>query len=190
MELIFEISKPGRKGYSLPDLDVPTAELPAQYQRKKPAELPELSEPEIVRHFVNLSILNHHVDKGFYPLGSCTMKYNPKINEETARYPGFTHLHPLQPEKTVQGALRLMYELGEYLKRIVNLDAITLQPAAGAHGEFTAISMFKAYFKKKGEPRKYILIPDSAHGTNPASVNFSGFKPVTINSDAQGLVDI
>ncbi|MCX7994687.1 MAG: aminomethyl-transferring glycine dehydrogenase subunit GcvPB [candidate division WOR-3 bacterium] len=190
MELIFERSRPGRKGFSLPRLDVPESELPSKYRRKTPAELPELSEPEVVRHFINLSILNHHVDKGFYPLGSCTMKYNPKINEETARYPGFTQLHPLQPERTVQGALQLMYELGEYLKKIVNLDAITLQPAAGAQGEFTAISMFKAYFNKKGERRKYILIPDSAHGTNPASVNFSGFKPLTINSDDQGLVDI
>jgi glycine dehydrogenase subunit 2 len=190
MELIFEISQSGRKGYSLPVLDVPATKLPEKFQRKQPASLPEISEPEIMRHFINLSILNHHVDKGFYPLGSCTMKYNPKINEETSRYPGFAHLHPLQPEKTVQGALKLMYELGEYLKKIVNLDAITLQPAAGAHGEFTAISMFKAYFNKKGEPRKFILVPDSAHGTNPASVNFSGFKPLTLGSDSQGLVDI
>ncbi|MEO0190400.1 MAG: aminomethyl-transferring glycine dehydrogenase subunit GcvPB, partial [candidate division WOR-3 bacterium] len=190
MELIFELSRPGRKGYSLPVLDVPAVRLPEQYRRKEPAYLPEVSEPEIMRHFVNLSTLNHHVDKGFYPLGSCTMKYNPKINEETCRYQGFAHIHPLQPEKTVQGALKLMYELGEYLKKVVNLNAITLQPAAGAQGEFTAISMFKAYFKKKGEQRKYILIPDSAHGTNPASVNFSGFKPITLGSDNQGLVDI
>jgi len=190
MDLIFEISRSEKKGYSLPALDVPNVSLPEEFRRKKLAPLPEVSEPEIMRHFVNLSTLNHHVDKGFYPLGSCTMKYNPKINEETCRYPSFAHLHPLQPEKTVQGALRLMYEFGEYLKRIVNLDAITLQPAAGAHGEFTAISIFKAYFKKKGEPRKYVLIPDSAHGTNPASVNFSGFKPKTLGSDSQGLVDI
>lgn len=190
MELIFEISKSGRKGYSLPRLDVPDVSLPERFRRKEPAILPEVSEPEIIRHFINLSILNHHVDKGFYPLGSCTMKYNPKINEETSRYPGFACLHPLQPEKTVQGALKLMYELGEYLKKIVNLEAITLQPAAGAHGEFAAISIFKSYFNKKGEPRKYVLIPDSAHGTNPASVNFSGFKPVTVGSDAQGRVDI
>ncbi|MGB9721286.1 MAG: aminomethyl-transferring glycine dehydrogenase subunit GcvPB [bacterium] len=190
MELIFEISRPGRKGYSLPLLDCPKIELAEKYQRKMPAELPEISEPEIMRHFVNLSTLNHHVDKGFYPLGSCTMKYNPKINEETCRYAGFSHLHPLQPEKTAQGALRLVYELGEYLKKIVNLDAVTLQPAAGAQGEFTAISMFKAYFNKKRESRRYILVPDSAHGTNPASVNFSGFKPLTLGSDSQGLVDI
>ncbi len=160
------------------------------YQRKVPAPLPEVSEPQIIRHFVNLSALNHHVDKNFYPLGSCTMKYNPKINEEAARMPGFVDIHPLQSEKTVQGALEIIYECGEYLKKVVNLDAITMQPAAGAQGEFTAISMFKAFFNKKNEERKYILVPDSAHGTNPASVNFSGFSPVTLPSDDEGLVDI
>lgn len=190
MELIFEISKPGRKGYSLPACDVPEMDLPSIHKRKTPAELPEVSEPQLIRHFVNLSVLNHHVDKNFYPLGSCTMKYNPKINEELVGLDGFTNIHPLQPEKTTQGALKLMYELGEYLKKIVNLDAITLQPAAGAQGEFTAISMFKAYFNKKSENRKYILVPDSAHGTNPASVNFSGFKPTTLPSNDEGLVDI
>ena len=190
MELIFEISKPGRKGYSLPVGDVPKAVLPEKYRRQTMALIPEVSEPQIVRHFVNLSTLNHHVDKNLYPLGSCTMKYNPKINEELSRAEGFTDIHPLQPENTVQGALKLMYELGEYLKQMVNLEAITLQPAAGAHGEFTAISMFKAYFNKKREARKYILVPDSAHGTNPASVNFSGFKPITLPSNDYGLVDI
>lgn len=190
MELIFEISKQERKGYTLPSLDVEEIKLPEYLLRKEPADLPELSEPEIVRHFVNLSVLNHHVDKGFYPLGSCTMKYNPKINEESSRFSGFTSIHPLQPQKTVQGALKLMYELGEYLLTIVNLDAITLQPAAGAQGEFTAISIFKAYLKKRGENRRYILIPDSAHGTNPASVNFSGFKPLTLPSDSSGTVDL
>jgi glycine dehydrogenase subunit 2 len=190
MELICEISKPGRKGYSLPECDVPAVEIPELFRRKSSAELPEVSEPQIMRHFVNLSVLNHHVDKHFYPLGSCTMKYNPKINEETSRLTGFTSLHPLQPEKTVQGALKLIYECGEYLKKIVNLDVITMQPAAGAQGEFTAISMFKAYFNKKNEKRTYILVPDSAHGTNPASVNFSGFKPIKLPSNDQGLVDI
>lgn len=153
-------------------------------------ELPEISEPQLMRHFVNLSTLNHHVDENLYPLGSCTMKYNPKINEETCRLPGFSGLHPCQPEATTQGALQLMYELGEMLKKIVNLQGITLQPAAGAQGEFTAISMFKAHFKKKHEDRKFVLIPDSAHGTNPASVNFSGFKPITLPSDENGLVDV
>jgi glycine dehydrogenase subunit 2 len=134
--------------------------------------------------------MNHHVDKDFYPLGSCTMKYNPKINEELVRLPGFTKLHPLSGAASAQGALQLMYELGEYLKAVVNLDAITLQPAAGAQGEFSAISMFKAYFNKKKETRQYILVPDSAHGTNPASVNFSGFRPLTLPSNDRGLVDV
>jgi glycine dehydrogenase subunit 2 len=190
MELILEISKPGRKGYSLPAHDVPRAEIPLEFRRTKAAALPEVSEPQIMRHFVNLSALNHHVDKDFYPLGSCTMKYNPKINEEAARIPGFAHLHPLQPEATVQGALQLMHECGETLRKIVNLDAITLQPAAGAQGEFTAISMFRAYFNKRRESRTYILVPDSAHGTNPASVNFSGFTPLTLPSNEHGLVDV
>jgi len=190
METIFEISKQGRRGYSLPECDVPVIEISQDHRRREYARLPEVSEPQIMRHFVNLSSMNHHVDKGFYPLGSCTMKYNPKINEETSRFAGFAGIHPLQPEKTIQGALQLMYELGDHLKKIVNLDAITLQPAAGAQGEFTAISMFKNYFKKHNEKRQYILVPDSAHGTNPASVNFSGFKPLTLPSNAQGLVDI
>jgi len=190
MELIFEISKPGRIGYSLPRHDVPEVKVPEQYRRKHAADLPEVSEPDVVRHFVNLSTRNHHVDKDFYPLGSCTMKYNPKINEAACRMPGFAALHPLQPVSTVQGALRLMHELGEDLKKIVNLASITLQPVAGAQGEFTAISMFKAYFNKKGEARKNIIVPDSAHGTNPASVNFSGFTPVTLPSNREGLVDI
>ncbi len=190
MELIFEISKPKRKGYSLPECDVPRKKLSELHCRNTPAELPEVSEPQIMRHFVNLSVSNHHVDKNFYPLGSCTMKYNPKINEEMVRLDGFTAIHPFQQERTVQGALKLIYDLGEYLRKTVNLDAITLQPAAGAQGEFTAISMFKAYFNKKGENRKYMLIPDSAHGTNPASVNFSGYKPITLPSNNEGLVDI
>lgn len=190
MELIFEISKQGRKGYSLPACDVPEIKISDRFRRKKIATLPEVSEPQVMRHFVNLSSMNHHVDKDFYPLGSCTMKYNPKINEETSRLGGFTDIHPLQPEKTTQGALRLMYELGDYLKKIVNLDAITLQPAAGAQGEFTAISMFKTHFNKQNEARQYILVPDSAHGTNPASVNFSGFKPITQPSNDKGLVDV
>jgi len=190
VELIIERTRPERKGYSLPSRDAPLYPLPDDFKRQSPARLPEVSEPQIMRHFVNLSVMNHHVDKNFYPLGSCTMKYNPKINEETARLHGFSHIHPLQPQRALQGALKLMYELGEYLKAIVNLDAITLQPAAGAQGEFTAISMFRAYFNKKKESRKYILVPDSAHGTNPASVNFSGFRPLTLPSSESGLVDV
>ncbi len=194
MKLIFEESKSGRKGYSLPALDLPAQAgkdlIEERFLRKGDLRLPELSEPEVVRHFVNLSSMNHHVDKGFYPLGSCTMKYNPKINEEVSRETGFTELHPFQPVATVQGALRLMAELGEFLLRIVGLDAITLQPAAGAQGEFTGIMMIRAYHRKKGEKRDRILIPDSAHGTNPASVTLSGFVPVQLSSNEQGLVDI
>lgn len=190
MELISEISKPGRKGYSLPVHDVPKVDISMEFRRKTTAKLPEVGEPQIMRHFVNLSKLNHHVDKNFYPLGSCTMKYNPKINEEAARIPGFAHIHPFQPEETAQGALQLMYECGESLRKIVNLDAITLQPAAGAQGELAAITMFRAYFNKKNESRTYILVPDSAHGTNPASVNFSGFKPLTLPSNEHGLVNV
>ncbi len=190
MEYIFEISRTGRQAYSLPELNISKYNIDSKYQRKSVLGLPEVSEPQLMRHFVNLSALNHHVDKNFYPLGSCTMKYNPKINEELCRLPGFASLHPLQPEQTVQGALKLMFELGEMLKKIVNLKGITLQPAAGAQGEFTAISMFKAYFNKQGQNRKYILVPDSAHGTNPASVNFSGFKAITLPSDENGLVDV
>jgi glycine dehydrogenase subunit 2 len=190
VKLIFEQTRPGRKGYSLPSSDVASYDLDVVFRRRMTTPLPEVSEPQITRHFVNLSVMNHHVDKDFYPLGSCTMKYNPKINEETARLHGFSGIHPLQPQNTTQGALTLMYELGEYLKAIVNLDAITLQPAAGAQGEFTAISMFKAHFNKKNEARKFILVPDSAHGTNPASVNFSGFQPLTLPSSANGLVDV
>jgi glycine dehydrogenase subunit 2 len=171
-------------------MDVPAYTMPLVFERQNDSSLPEVSEPDIMRHFVNLSVLNHHVDKNFYPLGSCTMKYNPKINEETARSAGFAGIHPLQHCRTVQGALQLMYDLGEYLKGIVNLPAITLQPAAGAQGEFTAISMFKAYYSTKQEARRHILVPDSAHGTNPASVNFSGFKPLTLPSNERGLVDV
>jgi glycine dehydrogenase subunit 2 len=190
MELIIERSRAGRRGYSLPKGDTAAYTLNEDHARRSDAPLPEISEPQIMRHFVNLSAMNHHVDKNFYPLGSCTMKYNPKINEETARLPGFAMTHPFQTSSTVQGALQLMFELGEYLKAVVNLDAVTMQPAAGAQGEFTAISMFKAHFNKKGETRRHILVPDSAHGTNPASVNFSGFKPLTLPSDEHGLVDV
>jgi len=193
MKTIFEYSRPGKRGYYLPKLDCPERKLeamiPKEYLREE-LPLPEVSEVEVVRHFINLSVLNHHVDKGFYPLGSCTMKYNPKINETIAASPQFTNCHPLQPEDTVAGNLMLIEELGKLLLEIIGLDAITLQPAAGAHGEFTALLIVRKYFKEKREKREKILIPDSAHGTNPASVTMSGHKSCTIPSDETGQISI
>lgn len=193
-KLIFELSSKGRRGYTLPKCDVPeekiTELIPQEMLREKPAELPEVSEAGVVRHFVNLSVLNHHVDKGFYPLGSCTMKYNPKINEDMARLPGFAHIHPLQPEETVQGALQLMYELGQYLCEIAGMDEITLQPAAGAQGELTGLLMMRAYHQTQGNPRSKVILPDSAHGTNPASIVTAGYKTVQIRSNERGLVEL
>ncbi len=189
--LIFDLSKTGRRAWSLPQLDVPDVDIEKSLgeEIRRDNRLPELSETDIIRHFVRLSILNHHVDKGFYPLGSCTMKYNPKVNEYVSRLPGFTNLHPYEPEELVQGALQLMFELGELLKEITGFDAITLQPAAGAHGELTGIMMVRKFFEKKGEDRKIVLVPDSAHGTNPASVVLSGFQTVQIKSNSLGLID-
>ncbi len=184
---IFELSSPGRKAWSLPKLDVPPVD--AGEHRRKDNSLPELSEVDIARHFNRLSVMNHHVDRSFYPLGSCTMKYNPKVNELTCRLAGFTSLHPLQPEELTQGALQLMYELQEFLAEITGFDAVSLQPAAGAHGELTGIMMVRKYFEKRGERRDVVLVPDSAHGTNPASVALSGFKPVQIKSNEHGQVD-
>jgi len=190
--LIFDESKAGRKGYTLPDLDVPykTGLLPDKFLRKNDLPLPEVSEGSVMRHFVNLSVQNHHVDKGFYPLGSCTMKYNPKINEKTARLEGFTNLHPFQSSVTAQGALRLMRELSRALCEITGMQAITLQPAAGAHGELTALLLMRAYHIHQGNARKKVIIPDSAHGTNPASIAAAGYSVVQIPSDAFGLVDL
>ncbi|MFH0801777.1 MAG: aminomethyl-transferring glycine dehydrogenase subunit GcvPB [bacterium] len=192
--LIFEISVPGKKGYSLPPLDVPEKEvsslLPGTMLAGSPPPLPEVSEPELVRHFTRLSCLNYGVDSGSYPLGSCTMKYNPKINEKVARLPGFADIHPLQPEGTVQGALRLMAELSTYLCEITGMEQVSLQPAAGAHGELTALLMIKKYFDHRGEKRKVILVPDSAHGTNPASAALCGFEVIQVPSDEKGNVDL
>ncbi|MFH1942714.1 MAG: aminomethyl-transferring glycine dehydrogenase subunit GcvPB [bacterium] len=192
--LLFELSSEGRCGYSLPRLDVPEIPLdkliPVEYHRKNVAELPELSELDVFRHFVHLSTMNHHVDKGFYPLGSCTMKYNPKINENLARLDGFSSIHPTQEPKDARGAIRLMVELGEYLCAIAGMDGITLQPAAGAHGEMTGIKIIRAYHENRGRPRHKIILPDSAHGTNPASATISGYETVQIKSTEEGLVDI
>ncbi len=192
-KIIFEHSSTGKVGYSLPEfegLKQPASILPKSMLRTKDAELPEVSEPEVVRHFVRLSDLNHHVDKDLYPLGSCTMKYNPKINDQLASLTGLTEINPNQDDDTVQGALQIMYELERYLGEITGLPAVTLQPAAGSHGEFVGVSIMKKYHELKGENRKYILIPDSAHGTNPASVAACGFKARNVNSLDDGTIDI
>ena len=187
---IYELSSPGRVGVDFPEPDVPRAKLPDALLRKE-LPLPELSEVDVVRHFVKLSTFNYSIDSGFYPLGSCTMKYNPKINEDTARLPGFTNLHPMQPIETTQGALVLMYQLQEWLKEISGFDAITLQPAAGAHGEFTGVLTMRAYHRDRGDmKRNKMLIPDAAHGTNPATSAMSGLKVVQIPSDERGNVDL
>lgn len=193
--LIFEMSKPGRVGYNLPELDVPEVDvasmLPKHLIRETPAELPEVSELQVVRHYTELSRRNHGVDTGFYPLGSCTMKYNPKINEDVARYPGFAQTHPYQAEETVQGALEVMYNLQQDLAEITGMDAVTLQPAAGAAGEWTGLMMIRAYHESRGEKhRTKVIVPNSAHGTNPASATIAGLETVTIPSDERGLVNI
>lgn len=193
--LIFEQSKPGRIGYSLPEMDVPETDLnellPEGYLREEEPELPEVSELDIMRHYTALSNRNHGVDSGFYPLGSCTMKYNPKINENVARFPGFAHLHPLQDESSVQGALELMYDLQEHLIEITGMDQVTLNPAAGAHGEWTALMMVRAFHEANGDTKRTkVIVPDSAHGTNPASASCAGFETITVKSNENGLVDL
>ncbi|SKA88528.1 aminomethyl-transferring glycine dehydrogenase subunit GcvPB [Sporosarcina newyorkensis] len=193
--LIFEMSKAGRVGYSLPELDVPEVDvasiLPQPLIRQVDVELPEVAELDIMRHYTALSRRNHGVDSGFYPLGSCTMKYNPKINEAVARFPGFARVHPLQDESTVQGALEVAYDLQEHLAEITGMPAVTLQPAAGAHGEWTALMMIRAFHEANGDTeRTKVLVPDSAHGTNPASATVAGFDTVTVKSNDNGLVDL
>jgi len=194
MELSFDLSKSTRRAFRFSELDVPERKMsefiPERYIRKQDALLPEVAEPELARHFVHLSTLNHHMDKGFYPLGSCTMKYNPKINEDVARLAGFADLHPLAPVSITQGALQLMYELEKLLSEISGFDAVTLQPSAGAQGELCANLITRAYFKHKNENRTKAIIPDSAHGTNPASVILSGFESVTVRSNPKGLIDL
>jgi glycine dehydrogenase subunit 2 len=193
--LLFDRSAPGRKGYSLPACDVPERPVvdlvPAQYLRKTPAELPQLSEPDVVRHFTHLSKLNYSIDSGFYPLGSCTMKYNPKVNEVAVNQPGWRSIHPYQPEATVQGALHLMHDLQSLLCEIAGMDAMTLQPAAGAHGELTGLLMIQAYHRSNGEAhRNEVIAPDSSHGTNPATASMVGYKLITVRSDKRGRVDL
>ena len=194
-ELLFELSRAGRRCHMLPECDVPAVSvgefLPASALAAAPPPLPEVGEINLIRHFTNLSTRNMSIDTNFYPLGSCTMKYNPKRHERLASLPGFADLHPLQPDDTTQGMLQLLYEMQEYLAEISGLDAVSLQPAAGAHGELTALYIAAAYFRDRGEAqRRKVLVPDSAHGTNPASAALAGFETVTIKSNAHGLVDL
>jgi glycine dehydrogenase subunit 2 len=193
-KLIFELSRADRHAYSLPECDVPVADpaqlLPKHLLRETPAELPEVSEVDVIRHYSRLSQMNYGVDTHFYPLGSCTMKYNPKINEDMARLPGFARLHPMTPEGASQGALQLMYELAQDLAEVSGMDHVSLQPAAGAQGELAGVLMIRAYHLARGERRTKVLIPDSAHGTNPASTALAGLSVVELKSEANGDVDL
>lgn len=191
MNLIFETSVPGRGCSILPECDVSVPDLPETFSRKKAPRLPQLSENDISRHYTALAGRTHGVNNGFYPLGSCTMKYNPKINEELASLPGFTAIHPLQPEHTVQGAMQVLFQAEQALCEITGMDAMTFQPAAGAHGEFTGLLLIKAYHKHRGDQKRTkIIVPDSAHGTNPASATMAGFTVVSIPSREDGCVDL
>ncbi|MBU6451335.1 MAG: aminomethyl-transferring glycine dehydrogenase subunit GcvPB [Cyanobacteria bacterium REEB67] len=194
-KLIYEKSTSGRRAEVLPRVGVPQKPLsellPKGYLREVPAALPEVSELDTMRHFVRLSHLNHCIETGFYPLGSCTMKYNPKVNDAMAALEGFREIHPFQPEEQVQGALELIYNLERSISAIVGLPAVTLQPAAGAHGEMTGLLLIKAYFEAKGDTaRKKVIVPDTAHGTNPATAAMVGFEVVEIKSNERGLVDL
>lgn len=193
---IFELTSPGRKGYTLPQCDLPSSfksEIPENYTkflRKEPARLPECSELDVMRHFIELSHKNHFIEKGLYPLGSCTMKYNPKIHETIARHTCFVNIHPYQPVETIQGALEIMYELQKDLSEISGMAQVTLQPVAGAHGEFTGLKVMHAYHQANGNSHKTkIIMPDSAHGTNPASCTLAGFEVVELKSKEDGRVD-
>ncbi len=186
--LIFEKGAPGRRAATMTAMDVPTEPLesmiPGGMLRKEPAPLPEVSEIEVVRHYTHLSQRNFGVDTGFYPLGSCTMKYNPKLNEDMAALPGFAHIHPLQPDSTVQGAIQVFYELEQYLAEIAGMARVTLQPSAGAHGELTGLMLIKAYHESNGQGhRNLVLIPDNAHGTNPASATLADYRSVEVKTD-------
>jgi glycine dehydrogenase subunit 2 len=199
-KLIFEMSKPGRIAYSLPPCDEAIRDavcgtgdslIPGKFRREKDAELPEVSETDVIRHFTELSRMNHGVDNGFYPLGSCTMKYNPKANEDIAALEGFRAVHPYQDDETVQGCIRILYEMDRMLSEITGMDRFSLQPAAGAHGELTGLLIIKAYHAGRGDTgRTKIIVPDSAHGTNPASAAMAGFETVEVKSDERGGVDL
>jgi glycine dehydrogenase subunit 2 len=193
-KLIFERSTPGKSGVDLPPLDVPPVSpeelLGPEFSRGEVKGFPEVSELEVIRHFTRLSSWNYGVDTGLYPLGSCTMKYNPRINEVVARLEGLATDHPYAPEALVQGCLEVLHETARCLKEITGMDAVTLQPAAGAQGELTGLLMIRACLSERGNPRKYILIPDSAHGTNPASATISGYEVQNIKSDECGCLDL
>jgi glycine dehydrogenase subunit 2 len=192
MKLIFEKSQAGRRGGELPKVDLPPAEIPEELRRERPPRLPELAEPELVRHFTELSTRNFGIDTGFYPLGSCTMKYNPRVNERLAMLPGFRDLHPYQDEDAIQGALELMWHLQEALIEVSGLHACSLQPAAGSQGELTGLMLMRAYFtdRGEGEQRDTIITADTAHGTNPASVTMAGYKLQKVETDARGNIDV
>ncbi len=193
-ELLFEISKPGRRCHRLPACDVPIGSadtlLPKEHLASAPPPLPEIGEIDLIRHFTNLSTRNMAIDTNFYPLGSCTMKYNPKRHERLCSLPGMANIHPLQADESCQGMLALLYSMQQILAEIAGLPAVSLQPAAGAQGELTALLVAAAYFKDKGNKRTRVLIPDSAHGTNPASAALAGFDAVTVKSNDRGLVDL
>jgi glycine dehydrogenase subunit 2 len=192
VKLIFERSRPGRRAGSLPRYDLPKPEVPEELRRRKPPRLPELSEPELVRHFTALADRNFGVDTGFYPLGSCTMKHNPRVNERVVGLPGFRDLHPYQEEEASQGALELMWRLQEILAEICGLDAVSLQPAAGSQGELTGLMLMRAYFadRGEGEQRQVVITADTAHGTNPASVAMAGFELQKVETDDRGNLDL
>ncbi len=192
MKLIFEKSQTGRRGLAIPRPDLPVPELPGNQRRSVPPRLPELAEPEVLRHFTELSTRNFGIDTGFYPLGSCTMKYNPRINERLVGLPGFANLHPLVEDDAAQGALELEWELQQILLELTGLDAVSLQPAAGSQGELTGLMLFRAFFAERGEDgvRRKIVIPDTAHGTNPASVTMAGYELTPVKTDARGNIDL
>jgi glycine dehydrogenase subunit 2 len=190
MKLIYEKSSAGRRAGRVPDPGVEAAEVPPELARSQPPRLPELAEPELVRHYTELSTRTFGIDTGFYPLGSCTMKYNPRINERAVGLPGFADLHPHQEDEGAQGALELMWRLQEMLAEVVGLDAVTLQPAAGSQGELTGLTLMRAYFADRGEDRTEVVIPDTAHGTNPASVAMAGYTLVRVQTDMRGNVDV
>ncbi|MDC7232153.1 MAG: aminomethyl-transferring glycine dehydrogenase subunit GcvPB [Spirochaetales bacterium] len=188
---LWELSSSGRRGVVIPRSDVPAAELDDKYIRKDAADLPEVSELDLIRHYTRLSTLNYSIDTRFYPLGSCTMKYNPRVNEQTARMAGFAASHPYLPESMAQGNLELMHELQKDLAELAGFKAVSLQPAAGAHGELAGVLMIKKYHESRGDTgRTRFLIPDSAHGTNPASVAMAGFEAVEVSSDDRGNIDL